>query len=78
MKKTGKYDILRDFWNAENLNNIPNLGETRLVPLNKVYPEIPKENEFRPIAILSSLYKFLSLRFIYKLRKYATDRLHAS
>lgn len=49
--------------------------EAKLIPLNKVWPEIPKANEFRPIAILSHLYKFIELRFIEKLDNYLINKL---
>jgi len=45
------------------------------VPLNKEFPNIPKEGKFRPIAILSPLYKFLENRFLKKLEDYLIDRL---
>ena len=40
------------------------------MPLNKVWPDIPKADQFRPIVIESPLYKFIELRFYYKLRRY--------
>lgn len=35
----------------------------RIIALNKKYPELPKAGEFRPIAIISPLIKFILLRF---------------
>ena len=35
----------------------------RLVPLNKVYPKVPKAGDFRPIAVMSPLLKFILGRF---------------
>ena len=49
--------------------------EARLVPLNKVWPDIPKGDEFRPIVIESPMYKYLELRFLPQLRKYLVDKL---
>lgn len=40
------------------------IGEARLIPLNKVWPDIPKAHEFRPIVVLSPMFKFLELRFL--------------
>ena len=44
--------------------------EARLCPINKVWPQIPKNDEFRPIVVLSPLFKFLELRFLSKLNLY--------
>ena len=49
--------------------------EARLCPLNKVWPQIPKNDEFRPIVVLSPLFMFLELRFLSKLNKYLTYQL---
>ena len=46
---------------------IPNFYHVDLVPLNKVWSEIPKREQFRPIAIESPLFKFIELRFLRKL-----------
>ena len=50
--------------------------KARLIPLNKAHPEIPKQTEFRPIVVLSSLYKFLELRFLPKLNKYLSQEIN--
>ncbi len=50
----------------------------RLVPLNKVWPEIPSPDQFRPITVLSAMYKFIELRFLPKLNKYLKERLDKS
>ena len=42
----------------------------RLVVLNKKFPELPKAGEFRPIAIISPLIKFILLRFQLKYEKF--------
>ena len=44
--------------------------QARLCPLNKVWPNIPRREQFRPIAILSAMYKFLELRFFPRLNGY--------
>lgn len=49
--------------------------EARLVALNKVHPQIPKPNEFRPIIVMSPLLKFLESRFLPKLQLYSTTQM---
>jgi hypothetical protein len=44
--------------------------KARLVPLNKAWPNIPTWCDFRPIAIISAMYKYLELRFLPKLSLY--------
>ena len=39
--KSNRFDILSNLWNKECIELMPNLGEARLIPLNKVYPNIP-------------------------------------
>ena len=70
IKKTQNWEILSNLWNndAAEINN--KIYKARLIPLNKAHPDIPKETEFRPIVVLSSLYKFLELRFLPKLNYY--------
>lgn len=54
---------------------MPLLGAARLIPLNKVYPNIPKREEFRPIVVLSIMYKWLELRFLKKLNDYMVYKM---
>lgn len=54
---------------------MPLLGEARLIPLNKVYPDIPKNTDFRPIVVLSIMYKWLELRFLSKLNRFMVEKL---
>ena len=49
------------------MNKLKSIFKARLVPLNKKWPDIPKPDEFRPIAIISHLFKFIELRFMIKL-----------
>jgi hypothetical protein len=44
--------------------------EARLVPLNKQWPVIPAKEQFR--VILSPLFKWLELRFVWRLNHYLT------
>ena len=48
----------------------------RLVPLNKVHPEIPKPDEMRPIIALSPILKLVESRFREKLENYMTERMN--
>jgi hypothetical protein len=54
---------------------MPLLGEARLIPLNKEYPNIPSREQFRPIVVLSIMFKWLELRFLKKLNEYMVDKL---
>jgi hypothetical protein len=49
--------------------------QARLCPINKVWPNIPLSEEFRPIVLLSLLCKFFELRFLSKLIIYFTQKL---
>lgn len=57
------------------MEQCPEIGAARLVPLNKVYPNIPKKDQFRPIIVLSPLYKWIELRFLEKLNNYLINNL---
>ena len=54
---------------------LPNIGEARLIPLNKVWPNIPSPDEFRPITVLSPIFKWMELRFIGTLNTYQKTRM---
>ena len=49
--------------------------EAHLIPLNKNYPNIPSYDQFRPIVILSPMFKLLELRFKAKLQKYLKNKM---
>ena len=72
LKKMKKPEMLRDLWNRRTMNKIGNIWKARLVPLNKKWPDVPDRKDFRPIVVLSAMYKFLDLRFLPKLKKYMT------
>jgi hypothetical protein len=67
--------LLADLWNPDAINRFPRIFEARLIPLNKVWPDIPKEDQFRPIVVLSPIFKWLERRFLPKLQNYLTTRL---
>ena len=50
----------------------------RLVPLNKVHPNIPKPDEMRPIIALSPILKLVESRFRDKLENYMTNQMMQS
>ena len=64
---------LRDIWNAELRDHH---FETRLIPLNKVHPEIPGPKDCRPVAVCSNLIKLIESRPRRELDTYMTERLH--
>ena len=49
------------------MDKLKDLFEARLIPLNKVLPDIPNDDQFRPITVLSAMYKFVEMRFLPKL-----------
>jgi hypothetical protein len=43
--------------------------QARLCPLNMVWPNIPLSEEYRPIVVLSPLYKFfLKVKYLFNLK----------
>jgi hypothetical protein len=66
---------MRKVWEIP-VSRLPDkLLEVRLVPLNKVYPKVPKAKDFRPVCGMSPLVKFLEARFHDKFKKYAQNYL---
>jgi len=71
---------LCDIWRTE-LNEIQEVEDTwdaRLVPLNKVFPQIPTRTQLRPIVVQSPLIKIMEGRFLRKLQDYLIFRLDRS
>ena len=63
--------LLSNWWNNHIIHLLGDqIFEARIIPLNKVWPDIPKIDQFRPIIILSHAYKWLELRFLYKIQRY--------
>jgi hypothetical protein len=60
---------LKDLWEIplHAIEELEDTWNTRLVPLNKVFPNIPTRKEMRPIAVQSPLVKLLEARFLPKL-----------
>ncbi len=59
-QKTNNYNLVNDLWNLNSLKTAIKSLEARQVPLNKKWPNIPK----------NTLVKSLELRFLPKLREH--------
>ena len=68
-------EMLRKIWTIPLSNLKEKHFDARLVALNKVHPNIPKANEFRPIIVMSPLIKFMEARLIPKLSDYTQNRM---
>ena len=69
--------LLKDLWSDKlgTIEGIENIFKARLVALNKVHPNTPKKNEFRPIIIMSLIIKILESRWLPKLQDYMISEL---
>ena len=72
LRNTKRRKMIGDLWNRRTILALSSIFEARLCPLNKVWPEIPSRAEFRPIVILSPMFKFLEIRFLARLNGYLT------
>ena len=59
---------LANLWDPMTLEQFPQIFECKLVPLNKVHPQVPTVQQMRPIVATNVLFKILELRF--------SDELH--
>ena len=57
------------------MEKVGDIWKARLIPLNKKWPNIPDVKEFRPIIVLSAMFKFLEMRFLPKLENYMITRM---
>jgi hypothetical protein len=48
---TKRGSLLKDLWNPEVIDILIDVTIAKLVPLNKVWPEIPGEKDFRPVKV---------------------------
>ncbi|EAR96184.2 reverse transcriptase (macronuclear) [Tetrahymena thermophila SB210] len=75
-RSNNNVNVLNDWWCQDVVNK---LGEAifaaRLIPLNKVFPNIPSAGDFRPITVTSPAYKWLENRFSTKIQQYLKERL---
>ena len=71
-------NILKDIWSMD-WNKIEDHlihFRTRLIPLNKIHPQIPTKEKFRPISISSPIIKLMEARLLPKLNDYMNKKLH--
>ena len=69
--------LFADLW--QHLKLIKNLHfESRLIPLNKVHPQIPTRKDMRPIIVTSPLVKLIEAGIMPDLRDYLIKNLHHS
>ncbi len=71
---------LISLWTSQ-LNDIRGIEEffkVRLVPLNKIHPEIPTDSQFRPNIIMSIIIKLMEARWLPKLQEHLIQRLAPS
>ena len=71
---------LGDIWKTklDELSEIENTWDIRLVLLTKVFPQIPTRTQLRLIVVQSPLVKLLESRFLSKLQEYVTFMLDRS
>ena len=70
-------NIFKDLWSTEldQIKGIEASFTSRLVPLNKVFPNVPTRKQMRPILVCSPLQKLLEARFLPKIMDYLKNRL---
>jgi len=72
-------NLIRSLWNPAVTNSLNEAHfESRLIPLNKKHPDVPKAEEFRPIVVMSPLVKLLEARLLEKLQWYTSTKLQRS
>ena len=70
IRRTQNTALISNLWRKDTILKLKKSFQARLVPLNKVWPSIPRFDQFRPIIILSPMIKFIELRFYRKLLNY--------
>lgn len=55
---------MRGLWHSDIFEKMDKSFELRLIPLNKAFPNIPDATNFRPVTVLSNLYKLLEAPFV--------------
>ena len=73
IKKTAK--VFQDLWTSNPEDKFKNNKHfcTRIIPLNKVHPQIPTKEKFRPISICSPTVKLREGLLLEKLRNYMKE-----
>lgn len=68
--------LICDWWNPETIKILAQKTfETRLIPLNKEYPNLPQPEQFRPIVIVSHAIKWLESRFRSPIQNYVNSSI---
>ena len=72
-----KLNLWRSLWDTNYWNNSKAKIhlEGRLIPLNKVSPDIPKPSEYRPIGVASTIWKAVEARLSNKLSEYVEKNM---
>lgn len=65
-------DFLRKVINNKSAKR--DIFSQKLVPLNKVAPDIPTVSEYRPIAVMSHSMKFMEIAILPELKRYVDDK----
>lgn len=67
--------LFSDLW--VNLNAVKNIHfESRLIPLDKIHPQIPSRKDMRPIVVNSPLVKLIEAGIMPTLSNYLIQKLH--
>lgn len=68
---------LRNLWRIDfdSIEGMEDSWDSRLVPLNKVFPHTPSRTQLRPITIQSPVIKLLEAKFAKKLHNYLNTKL---
>ncbi len=63
------HDFFKDLWSETFINKFPDIFDSKLIPLNKVHPKVPRCEDMRPIVATNAVFKFLELRFSEELQQ---------
>ena len=61
--------VLTNLWDTSTLDQFPEIFYCKLIPLNKVHPQVPAVSQMRPIVATNPLFKVLELRFAEELHQ---------
>ena len=77
IKNNKNYFIIHDIWNNNSNKKLYpyKTFKARLIPLNKVWPSIPNQEQFRPIVVTSAMIKWIEIRFLPRLKVYLKNSL---
>lgn len=74
------YNIFSQLWSIDWDANrdLQIFFNSRLIPLNKNFNNIPKKSDFRPIIVSSILVKIIEARWVNKLKEAMIEKIHPS